>query len=99
MQLDATLSWEQQSLQLSALVDSGADENFLDSNLVSQAGIPVEVLPAPLNAHALNGELLARVSHRTVPLSLHLSEPNHVFVLDHQQTKLPTCLAVRTPST
>ncbi|KAJ8012622.1 hypothetical protein DPEC_G00044780 [Dallia pectoralis] len=73
MQLDATLSWEQQSLQLSALVDSGADENFLDSNLVSQAGIPVEVLPAPLNAHALNGELLARVSHRTIPLSLHLS--------------------------
>ncbi|KAJ7990647.1 hypothetical protein DPEC_G00302560 [Dallia pectoralis] len=73
MQLDATLSWEQQSLQLSALVDSGADENFLDSNLVSQAGIPVEVLPAPLNAHALNGELLARVSHRTVPLSLQLS--------------------------
>ncbi|KAJ8013669.1 hypothetical protein DPEC_G00032200 [Dallia pectoralis] len=62
MQLDATLSWEQQSLQLSALVDSGADENFLDSNLVSQAGIPVEVLPAPLNAHALNGELLARGS-------------------------------------
>ncbi|KAJ7997136.1 hypothetical protein DPEC_G00225830 [Dallia pectoralis] len=73
MQLDATLSWEQQSLQLSALVDSGADENFLDSNLVSQAGIPVEVLPAPLNAHALNGELLARVSRRIVPLNLHLS--------------------------
>ncbi|KAI9537570.1 hypothetical protein NQZ68_023815 [Dissostichus eleginoides] len=39
---------------LLALVDSGADENFLDINIAAQAGIPSEVLDSPLNANALN---------------------------------------------
>lgn len=54
-------------------MDFGSDENFLDSNLVSQAGIAVEALFAPLQANALNGKHLARVSHRTVSLCLILS--------------------------
>ncbi|CAJ1077609.1 hypothetical protein L3Q82_000666 [Xyrichtys novacula] len=53
-----------------ALVDSGAEENFLDSRLASQLGIPTETLDAPLEARALNGLHLAQVRHKTVPVSL-----------------------------
>ncbi|KAI9517191.1 hypothetical protein NQZ68_008448 [Dissostichus eleginoides] len=53
-QLEAVLCCNQQSLPLLALVDSGADENFLDINIAAQAGIPSEVLDSPLNANALN---------------------------------------------
>lgn len=35
------------------------DENFLDANLVSQAGMLTQPLDIPLNASALNGKLLA----------------------------------------
>ncbi len=45
MQLDASLVVNQQSLPLRALVDSGANENFLDTNLVPQAGISLQQLP------------------------------------------------------
>lgn len=62
-----------QTLSLLALVDSGADENLLDSNLVAQAGILVEPLSTPVDANALNGELLAQVTHRTEFLQLLLS--------------------------
>ena len=73
MQLEATLCWNHQSLFLPALEDSGADENFLDASLVSQACISVEPLTTPLDANALNGMILARVTHRTKPLCLILS--------------------------
>ncbi|KAI9536829.1 hypothetical protein NQZ68_031138 [Dissostichus eleginoides] len=48
-QLEAVLCCNQQSLPLLALVDSGADENFLDIDIAAQAGIPSEVLDSPLN--------------------------------------------------
>ena len=75
VQLEATLCWEQQSLPLLALIDSGADENFLDITLATQAGITSEQLDVPINANALNGDLLAQITHRTKPLLLVLS--NH----------------------
>ena len=67
MQLEATLCWDQQSLPLCALVDSGADDSFIDSNLAAQAGILSEPLTNPLDASALNGELPAHATHRTRP--------------------------------
>ncbi len=57
MQLEATLCWNQLSLPLVALMDSGVDENFLDINLVAQAGLVKEPLSAPLNADTLNDQL------------------------------------------
>lgn len=53
MQLDATLIVNPHCLSLLCLVDSGADENFLDLNLVTQAGIGVEQLLALLDANDL----------------------------------------------
>lgn len=50
------------------LVDSGAEDNFIDANIMTQSNIPTceEVL-------AINGTKLFLVMHRTNPLSLTLS--------------------------
>ena len=52
------------------MVDSGADENFIDSGFASQVGIALEQLPFPLDANALDGRHLGRITHRTKPLEL-----------------------------
>ena len=72
-QLQAKLTWSGWSFKSFALVDSGAEESFIDSALVLQMGIPTEPLDIPLEANALNGHLLARVEHQTPPLTLLLS--------------------------
>ncbi|KAI3366537.1 hypothetical protein L3Q82_000666 [Scortum barcoo] len=57
--------------------DSGAEENFIDEQAAEQAGIPSEPLERPRNALAVDGRILAQVTHRTLPVKLVLSG-NHV---------------------
>lgn len=61
------------SLTLSALIDSGADENFMDLNLARQLDLQLRPLPKPRSARALDGHLLSRVTDETPPLSLSIS--------------------------
>lgn len=61
------------SLELSVLIDSGADDNFMDIDLAKQLMLDTELLPQPLVAHALDGHLLSRVTHRTQPVKLQVS--------------------------
>ena len=56
--LDATLPSLGNPLSVSAMVDSGADENFIDSGFASQVGIALEQLPSPLDENALDGNTL-----------------------------------------
>lgn len=58
---------------LSALVDSGAERNFIDSSLASKLNIEVKLLPDPLHVSALSGQCLPDITHVTEPLSLTLS--------------------------
>lgn len=51
-------------------VDSGAEENFLDQRVAVKTGIKVEPLQMPFSALALDGILLAQVTHRTEPLTV-----------------------------
>lgn len=83
MQLDAKLCWKQLSLPLLALLDSGADESFMDTTLAAQAGITSEPLDVPLKANALNGHLLAHVTHRTKPVPLILSGNHREYIQFH----------------
>lgn len=83
MQLEAKLCWNQQPLQLLALVDSVADENFLDIHFAAQAGIATEPLEIPIDANALNGKLLTRITHHTKPLHLILSGNHSVYIQFH----------------
>ena len=58
---------------ISALVDSGAEESFIDSALVAQWRVPTIKIPVPLAIHSLSGSQFAQVTHRTEPVSLLLS--------------------------
>lgn len=78
--LNATLLWQTQELPLFVLIDSGADESFIDRSVVKQMGIETEPLNHPLVARALNGKLLARVVCQTAPVSLAMSG-NHQEVI------------------
>ena len=75
--IKGTISWDLISRPLSILVDSGADDNFIDSSLATQVHIPCQLLPHPKEVFALDGRLLAQVTHRTVPISLLLSGNHH----------------------
>lgn len=83
MELPTTLRWQTQTRFLSALVDSGADENFLDAGVASDMGISMELLPSPLQANALTGRLLARVTHCSEPVHLLVSANHHELIRFH----------------
>ena len=88
----ATLLFLGHPLSVSAMVDSGAEENFIDSGFASQVGIALEQLPSPLDANALDGQHLARITHRTKPLELIVLGNHHetiqFFVIPSPQTPL-----------
>lgn len=68
--MSASLTCAGVTLLFQALVDSGADDNFIDTELVNQLQIPLKPLVKPKNANALDGRLIATVSLRTDPVSL-----------------------------
>ena len=78
------------SLPHQVLVDSGSDDNVIDSATVKQAHILTLPLPTPKEVFALDDRLLACVTHRTVPLSLLLSgnhsEKIHLLIIPSPQS-------------
>lgn len=73
----ANICYQHQQLSLQDLIDSGAEESFIDVQVAEQAGIPFETLEKPRNALAVDGRILAQVTHRTVPVTLVLSGNHH----------------------
>ena len=70
-------------------IDSGSDENFIDFDFCSQAQLRLDLLPEPKEVFALDGRLLARVTHRTTPVSLLLSG-NHQELISFFVIPSPT---------
>ncbi|KAL3969834.1 glutaminyl-tRNA synthetase [Sarotherodon galilaeus] len=58
---------------LSALIDSGAEQNLIDSNLAKRLNLVSEPLPHPLHVSALSGQRLPDITHVTEPVTLTLS--------------------------
>ena len=56
-----------------ALIDSGADANFIDANLAQQFNIPVTSVEKPCQARALDGRSIGLVTQSTVPIKLRVS--------------------------
>lgn len=79
VQLPAFLLWSQQTLPLPTLVDSGAGDNFIDSDLVLQADILTEKINPPKDVKALGGKLLAHITHRTAPHTQSSVIPSHNY--------------------
>lgn len=85
MVLPSTLLWDHDSLPLSLLVDSGADDCFIDETLAKHAYILVEVLSELRTILDLNGKPITHVTHWTKPLTLVISgnhrEVIHLFLI------------------
>ncbi|MED6240557.1 hypothetical protein ATANTOWER_023230 [Ataeniobius toweri] len=52
--IPATILFSQESLNLSALIDSGSKQNLIDQRLVDQAQIDTEPLPNPQHVSAID---------------------------------------------
>ncbi|MED6237675.1 hypothetical protein ATANTOWER_031178, partial [Ataeniobius toweri] len=55
--IPATILFSQDSLHLSALIDSGSEQNLPNQRLVEQAQIDTELIPIPHLVSAINGVL------------------------------------------
>ena len=77
--------WGDQSKSLRVLIDSGADESFMDVTIALELGIPTQPLSVPLDARALDGRSIGEVIHSTVPVQLQVSgdhsEPIHFLLI------------------
>uniref|UniRef100_A0A8C1UQM8 Gypsy retrotransposon integrase-like protein 1 n=1 Tax=Cyprinus carpio TaxID=7962 RepID=A0A8C1UQM8_CYPCA len=84
--IPVSVSYEGAVHQLSALIDSGAEGNFIDFSWALKKGISFQSLSPVLTAHALDGRELTTISQATVPLQL-ITSGNHreeiVFFVTH----------------
>ncbi|MGL5581798.1 MAG: retropepsin-like aspartic protease family protein, partial [Cetobacterium sp.] len=71
--LSVHLSWSESSTSCSALLDSGAEGNFIDESWAVEQGIPLLSLRDSTPLYALDGSALPGVRQRTVPLTLTVS--------------------------
>lgn len=89
IQLKGLISFNHTTTPVHSLVDSGADDNFMDSEFASRINIPSEPLPEPKKAFALDGSELAQITHRTVPVVLRASG-NHSEVISFYLVPSPS---------
>ncbi|KAL4007857.1 hypothetical protein ACER0C_001709 [Sarotherodon galilaeus] len=80
MQLSAVLSNDTKTYPTHALLDSGAEQNLIDSDLVHRLGIRTRLLEVPVSVVALNGQPLPSVTHETEPVLLILSGNHREFL-------------------
>lgn len=78
------------------MIDSGADDNFIDSELVTYANIPVPELESLKTVTTLGGRLLATIIHQTAPLTLSIPGNHHEtiqsFMLPSPSSPVVLCL-------
>lgn len=72
-----TLHWSGSSVSCNALIDSGAEGNFLDETWACKQGIPLKRREETTPLFALDGSSLPRVHLRSIPLSLTVSGNHH----------------------
>lgn len=63
MQLSAVLSNNTKTYPTQALLDSGAEQNLIDSDLIHLLGNKTRLLDVPVSVVALNSQPLPSVTH------------------------------------
>ncbi len=88
-EFQASLLFKGTIYQVGALIDSGAEGDFMDSGLARRLGLPSVALVDPILARTLCGTLLTKITHATKFVTLTLSG-NHAeeirFLLIHSPT-------------
>ena len=74
--LPVIINWTGGTKKTSTLLDSGAEESFMDAGTATRCGIPLVEVSHPLVANSLNGQRLGRITKATIPLCL-LVSGNH----------------------
>uniref|UniRef100_A0A3Q2YAJ9 ribonuclease H n=1 Tax=Hippocampus comes TaxID=109280 RepID=A0A3Q2YAJ9_HIPCM len=96
LELEGEIYGASRTRQIRALIDSGSDDCFLDTDIASELGCLVEELTERKRVHDLDGRLLAVVTQITETLKLRLSG-NHVehrrFYLMHSRA-IPVILGL-----
>lgn len=64
------------SFKGSALIDSGAEGNFIDEDWARERDLPIHSLNLPIIAHSLDGRKLMTISSITSPVSV-VTSGNH----------------------
>ncbi|KAH9274082.1 hypothetical protein BASA83_003726 [Batrachochytrium salamandrivorans] len=67
-------------------VDCGADDIFMDSKLAEELKVPLTKLSNPITLRLADGDSSSTLTHRTVPLQLHIG--NHVETVSFYVTSL-----------
>ena len=86
--LTVTINWTGGTKKTSALLDSGAEESFLDTGATGRWGIPLLEVSHPLVANSLNGQRLGRITKATkLTPSSGVREPSRDHLTpDHRHT-------------
>ena len=84
----AILLWGNQYKSLWVLIDSGANESFLDATLDCELNIPTQLLSTPMEVRALDGRPIGRVTRITTPINLRVSG-NHSETIQFLLIKSP----------
>ncbi len=84
--LSVRLQWSSVTYDCQALIDSGAEGNFLDSDLAYR--LPVIALSQPIAVHALNGLSLPSITHSMGPVRL-ITSGNHIETIHFLLTDTP----------
>ena len=71
--LPVTLEWSGKARKTSALLDSGAEDSFLDATVAAQWGVPLVEVSKPLVASSLNGQRIGHITKATRPLKMRIS--------------------------
>ncbi|KAJ8332896.1 hypothetical protein SKAU_G00417920 [Synaphobranchus kaupii] len=81
--LIATIMLPEREVQVSVLIDSGADANLIDEVMVRDLDIPTLPLPHTENARSLDGKIFYKMTHITEPIQLIISGNHHEFIQFH----------------
>ncbi|KAI2668743.1 Transposon Ty3-I Gag-Pol polyprotein [Labeo rohita] len=67
------LRWQNHDLHCTALLDSGAEGNFMDYSFARSNQVPLSPLTDPIAVNALNGQTLPKITFVTKPVTLTVS--------------------------
>ncbi|KAL0192085.1 hypothetical protein M9458_010381, partial [Cirrhinus mrigala] len=74
--LPVSLQWTTDAHHCKALLDSGAEGNFMDWNFARLLHVPITPLTLKISVNALNGQSLPCITHTTAPITM-ITSGNH----------------------
>lgn len=91
--LPSQMRYNNQMFSLPALLDSGADENFMDFSTAHEIGIQLVTLNNPLKIYTTDGRGLGEgeITHCTACYSLYQCASLRNHLISHYYIASPTC--------